>query len=59
MLSILTPPPSRRQLQLGGNLKNFMPPLKMAITLMEEYHQKYDSFVFIMISDGESGFPSV
>jgi hypothetical protein len=31
----------------------------MAKTLMEKYHKSYDSFVVVMMSDGESVFPSV
>ena len=40
----------------GGT--DFNPPLNLARGLMEKYHDHYDSFVFVMMSDGESGYPS-
>ena len=31
----------------------------MAKDLMEKYHGSFDSFVLVMMSDGEAGYPSV
>jgi hypothetical protein len=39
--------------------KDFNSPLQMAKTIMEKYHKSYESFVLVMISDGESGFQAV
>jgi len=40
----------------GGT--DFDSPLNMALGLMEKHHAQYDSIVFVMMSDGESGYPS-
>ena len=39
----------------GGT--DFGPPLAMAKTLMDKYHNNYDSFVLVMMSDGEADYP--
>ena len=36
----------------------FDPPLDMAKGLMEKYQNNYDSFVLVMMSDGEASYPS-
>jgi Mg-chelatase subunit ChlD len=40
----------------GGT--DFDPPLHMAKDLMEKYQNNYDSFVLVMMSDGEADYPS-
>ena len=40
----------------GGT--DFDSPLNMARGLMERHNAQYDSFVFVMMSDGGSGYPS-
>jgi uncharacterized protein with von Willebrand factor type A (vWA) domain len=41
----------------GGT--NFNPPLNMAKGLLEKYHETFESFVLVMMSDGEAGYPSI
>ncbi len=37
---------------------NFNPPLIMAKDLVEKYQGNFDSFVLVMMSDGEAKYPS-
>ena len=40
----------------GGT--NFDPPLEEAKSLIDRYHNKFKKFVLVMMSDGESKFPT-
>ena len=46
-------------LKSPGGSTNFDPPLNIAKGLMEKYHEHYDSFILVMMSDGDAPYPSL
>jgi uncharacterized protein with von Willebrand factor type A (vWA) domain len=45
-------------LKSPGGSTNFDPPLNIAKRLMEKYNDSCDSFILVMMSDGDAAYPS-